>query len=274
MQFHANYVHATGSALALDKCSYYHVQYKFDSKCNPYIVSNTTHSPICIVTEYGPTSLIRRLDPNTPSTILGCSISLSGSLKQLLQELLDKALFWKAQIVSSTLSPYLVYKSYRTILLPQLTYRLAVTSFTFEQCEQIMKIVRPPLLHSFGTHEHFPKAIKEAGDFYAGFGITHLYDLQGSYKFKFMKHNLLQNDETGTLLLIQIQQTQIEIGSETLFFNLELFFWLILYFHSRLACWSLVCYRHLYAVPRLVRVASSGDIPRHNYRLNLVPLDV
>ena len=221
MQYHANFVHATGGALALDKCSFYHITYSFDSHCNPIItIPNPDDPPLQISTEYGPTSTIRRLDPHSSSKILGCLIAPSGTLDDQLAELISFAREWKSRILSSTLSPYLIYHSYVTKLLPKLTYRLPVTSFSFTQCESIMKIVRPILLHSFGTHKNFPKAIMEAGDFYAGFGITHLFDLQGYYKFKFLKHHLLQMDDTGTLLHIQLQQTQFEIGRSQPFFNL------------------------------------------------------
>ena len=222
MQYHANYVHATGGALALDKCSYYHIQYEFNDNLDPVLVPlDKLQSPVQIVTEYGPQSTIKQLNPTSSSKILGCLISPTGSSDAQLEELLAFAREWKSNITCSTLSPYLIFHSYTTIFLPKITYRLPTTSLTFNQCDQIMKILRPPLLHSFGIHEHFPTAILEAGPFYAGLGITHIYDLQGYFKLKFFKHHLLTMDETGDLLLIQLQTTQFELGRSTLFFNLD-----------------------------------------------------
>ena len=221
MQHHADIVHATGGALALDKCNYYLINYKFDNNMNP--VEMKSHENPGTLQIICPTSnqliTIKRLEPNEEHKILGCYICPTNSHVKQKKVLQSFILDWKSQMISSSLPPYLIIKAFKTVLSPKLTYRLSATSFSFDECDALMKPIRPLLLHSCGTHSKFPKAIMQSGSSYGGYNIPHIYDLQGIHKLKFFKFHLTILDKTGRLMLIQLQYLQMEIGISQPFLN-------------------------------------------------------
>ena len=223
MQQHADLVHATGGALALDKCNFYLICYTFDKDKNPVILSNSDFPGELTIT--CPTTkkpvTIKRLEPDKEHKILGCYICPTNSNTKQKSVLKSFVTTWKSQMVSSSLPSYLIIKAFRTILSPKLTYRLAATSLTFDECDDLMKPIRPLLLHSCGTHSKFPKAILQSGNVYGGYDIPHIYDLQGIQKLKFFKFHLTIFDKTGRLMLTQLQYLQLEIGISAPFFNTD-----------------------------------------------------
>ena len=52
-------------------------------------------------------------------------------------------------------------------------------------------------------------------------GIIHIYDLMGTEKLKFLFMDLRRFDTTGKLMLMSMQNTQLECGLGTFFYNLN-----------------------------------------------------
>ena len=98
---------------------------------------------------------------------------------------------------------------------------MSVYSFTKEECDEIMKIINPVLLHANYANEKYARSLLQANDQYGGMGVTHLYDIMGTEKLKFMFMHTRRFDTTGKLLLMSMQNTQLECGSGNLFFNLN-----------------------------------------------------
>ena len=55
----------------------------------------------------------------------------------------------------------------------------------------------------------------EAGEAYAGFNFTHLYDLHGQEKLQFFFMHIRNEDTTGKLLNISLKYTQLQLGIAT-----------------------------------------------------------
>lgn len=105
--------------------------------------------------------------------------------------------------------------------MPQVAYRLAAASFTFAQCDELMKMIYPIVLNSYGFHRHFSRTMAAALFHYGGLHITHFYDLQGQQKLKFLTMHLKRNDTTGKLIKIAMQNMQISLGSSKQFYHLS-----------------------------------------------------
>ena len=84
-----------------------------------------------------------------------------------------------------------------------------------------MKIVNPTILHSHFVNKNYPRTLLQADDQYAGMKMTHLYDLMGNEKLKFLFMHLRRWDDTGKLLTISMQKTQLECGTNDLFYHLN-----------------------------------------------------
>ena len=139
----------------------------------------------------------------------------------MLQCVRDYVNDWCAHIRTSKLFPNKIILSYFTVLVPQVTYRLAAASFTYAQCDDLMKKVFPILLNAYGFHRHFSRVMATAPFHYGGLNITHFYDIQGKQKIKFLTMHLKRNDTTGKLIKIVMQNIQMSVGSSTPFHHLE-----------------------------------------------------
>ena len=224
MQLHYDLVHASGGDLALDKCKFFLIDFRFDNNHNPYIATKRDNpGDLQIKNVSGDPITITRLESNEARKTLGCFISPSFNQLPQLTALQKMAKSWTSRIVSSSLQNHLRIKAYHTILVPQMTYRLSTSSLSFEQCDSVMKILRPVILNSFGIQRNFPKSILEADPIYAGLAIKHLYDVQGYEKLKFFKYHLHHLDETGTNILISMKTTQLELGISEPFYNCDFY---------------------------------------------------
>ena len=222
MQKHFNYVISTGGTLALDKCRFYYITFAFDDNHEPYILTIEENPGALEVFDMISKSMktIRRVEATEARKTLGCFVSPSHNQEPQFHDLRKKILEWKQSVTFSSLSPFLILKAYETILKPKLVYRLSTTSLSFQQCDDLMKLIRPTILHAHHTHRNFPKSILESSSLYAGFDFVHLYDLQGFEKLKFFSYHLRQMDDTGTEMLISLQYSQLSIGIQTSFYNL------------------------------------------------------
>jgi len=223
MQKHTYYISTTGGSLALDKCTWYQINFSFDSNGDPYIL-NKTQMPgdIRVFRNFhGEKVTIKRLEFDTAHRTLGYFLRPDGKSDDhytFTEALVQK---WKARVTSSRLNSTQILKSYLTVLNRQLVYRLAATSFSYEQCNDLMKIISPILLHAANVQANFPRSIMEAGEVYAGFGFTHLYDLHGQEKLQFFFMHTRKGDNTGKLLDISLRYTQLRLGIATPFFKVE-----------------------------------------------------
>ena len=129
---------------------------------------------------------IKHLDGKVPHKTLGYYLSPSGCQEALYDVLMHFSRKWAKSVSNSTLTPNEIILSYHTVLLPQLTYRLAASSLSFAQCEKIMKVIYPVLIHAHGFPTSFPRDLVAAPYCYGGLNLKHLYDLQGAENIKFL----------------------------------------------------------------------------------------
>ena len=223
MQKHTYYIAATGGSLALDKCTWYQIIFSFDSNGDPYIL-NKVQMPgeIDVFKNFeGEKVRIRRLEYDEAHRSLGYFVSPDGSSDAHFEFTKDLVHKWSSRVKSSRLNSSQILKSYETVLKRQLLYRSVATSFSHRQCDSLMKLINPILLHAANLNEHFPRSIMEAGEEYAGFNWAHLYDMHCQEKLQFLMMHLRKKDTTGKLLQISMKFTQLQLGVESNFLSLD-----------------------------------------------------
>ena len=162
---------------------------------------------------------IEHIDAHSPHVTLGYIITPSGKhaeLYALVEKYVDD---WVTHVQSSNLYPHEKILSYHTVLVPQVAYRLVGASFSYDECDELMKKKFPILINAYGFHRSFSRAMATAPYTYAGLNITHLYDLQGQCKLRFFMLHMKRQDSTGTLLKIALRYMQQSIGFADPFYN-------------------------------------------------------
>ena len=184
VQLHSDLAYTSGGCIALDKSKFFHLDFYFDDDGVSHLFTKDelpTKLIIQSATDGVPVE-IEQLDLNDKWRSLGYFINPTGSQERLLKCVQDYVTNWCNHIHTSKLFPNEIIVSYFTVLVPQVTYRLAAASFTYAQCDKLMKPIFPILLNAYGFHRYFSRIMATAPFHYGGLNICHFYDIQGKQK--------------------------------------------------------------------------------------------
>ena len=221
VQLHTDLVNVTGGRLALDKCKFYHCIFYFDNEGNPHLRTKDQHPSNLEVLDPidGKLISIEQYDPNKTHLNLGYLLAPTGCQYDMFEKIFNCVKEWSDKVEHSSLWPHEIILSYDSILTPQVRYRMAATSLSFDQCNFMMKFIYPILLHAASLPSTFPRCIASAPSMYAGFQWEHFYDIQGKEKLKFFMLHIKRGDTTGQLMYIALQNMQQSIGCEEPFYE-------------------------------------------------------
>jgi len=219
-QKHSDYVETTGGMVAADKSHYYQIQWEIRNGMQVEKRDTCNQSKICLKQCDGVVREFRKMQSYEEHKTLGCWVNPLGIQNKAYIQIQNFMRSWANRMRHSTLPAKLIRKSYESELLSQIRYRLPVYIFSKKQCDKLMKIVNPILLHSQFMNKNYPRTLVYANDQHGGLNMTHIYDIMGIEKIKFFFMHLRKQDTTAKLLLISMQTTQLECGSSKLFFNL------------------------------------------------------
>ena len=214
LQLHSDLVNVTGGRLAHDKCKFYYIKFVFDRNGNARkLRKHENPTGLMVVdSETNEVVSIKHLDVTVPHKTLGYYLSPDGCQEALYDILFYFASKWASSIKNSSLRPNEIILSYYSVLIPQITYRLAAASLSFQQCDKIMEIIYPVLLNAHGLPISFPRDIAAAPFMYGGLNIVHLYDMQGKENIKFLTLHIKRMDTAGQLMLIHLKYTHVLVG--------------------------------------------------------------
>ena len=105
-----------------------------------------------------------------------------------------------------------------TTLISRLSYRLATSSFTYDQCNQLAALLSPTLFNAYGIQRNCPRIVLYSTHAQAGLQVPHIFHIQGTEKLKLFLYHARANDNTGKLLQIS---TQLELGTTKHFLTLQ-----------------------------------------------------
>ena len=164
VQLHSDLVYTSGGILALDKCKYYHVDFYFDQDGKSHMFTkDQLPSEMQIKSALNEVPVvIEHIDSHNPHETLGYIITPSGNHKELYKIVENHVNDWVKHVTSSSLFPHEKILSYHTVLVPQVAYRLVGASFTYEECETLMKRIYPIMINAHGFHRSFSRAMAEA----------------------------------------------------------------------------------------------------------------
>jgi len=220
-QHHSDYVETSGGMIAADKSHFYHVQWEFVNGIQKAKRNYENTSKIVLHQCDGVTRQFKKMKTSDEHKTLGCWVNPLGKQDKAYQQIETFARTWVNRMLHSNLPAHLIRKSYESELKSQIRYRMPIYMFTKQQCDDIMKIINPTILHSHFVNKNYPRTLLQADDQYAGMNVTHIYDLMGMEKTKFLFMHLRRQDTTAKLLQLAMQSLQIECGSEELFFNID-----------------------------------------------------
>ena len=225
-QKHTLYWFTTGGLNANDKGSWYFISFTFHNGVP--VFNSISESPASLHTQPkfdSPPVLTPRLEYNQAHTTLGCTVAPNMDSSQQLAIVKKMASFWVHHVTTSFLSPTDKLRSFSSILVPQIGYRLALSCFSYDECDSIMKIITPTLLHASHFHRNFSRDLTYAPPQYGGLRFPHFFYLLLQYKAKLFTFHYRRQDKTGRLLKISIEHTQLQAGTSAPFYSLKYLTW-------------------------------------------------
>ena len=221
-QKHTLYWFTTGGLNANDKGSWYYISFSFHNGVPSF--NSIAKTPATLETKpkfSAPPLITPRLEYNEAHTTLGCIVTPNMNADKQLEKLKKMATFWVRHVTSSFLSPTDKLRSFHSILVPQISYRLALSCLSFDECDSIMKIITPTILHASHFHQHFSRNITHAPPQYGGLQIPHFFYLLIQAKVKLFTYHYRLQDKTGKLFKISLDTTQLQAGTSTPFYSLD-----------------------------------------------------
>ena len=220
-QKHADILYVCGHKLALDKCVYYFSRFKRVGLVYRHTTIEETPGDLVIRdSETGKVEKIQRLEPMDEHVTLGHLLSLTGSNKDQYNTIRDAMRDWTNKINTSSLTGRERMQAYTGYLEKALQYVVASTTFSFKQCNTLMRIVAPVLLNANSIQRNCARIVLFSTPNFGGLGIKHLFHLQGLERLRFLTMHMRRQDTVGDLMTICIQNTQLELGVSKQFFLL------------------------------------------------------
>jgi hypothetical protein len=211
-----NLLHVIGGKLNLSKCHLVAPVFQ-DSRTSRYELQTTTLSIVDPATLE--TSTIPQLGPQDSYRTLGFYIAADGSQKTQISILQGKITQWRNTLVASKLSRHEIFTAYRVFLIPAISYAFPIADITSATIANLYRPIAKHVTNSLGLNQHIPRALLYGPMRLGGLELPDWELWSVSYRLHAMLHNINTHTPTGSLLVITMIWTQLELGIGNFFLN-------------------------------------------------------
>ena len=206
-----NLLHTSGGKLALQKCLYYVLTWKWTSKGATILPAREIPNKITLNDDQQSTP-IQHYDCNKAHRTLGQFKAPNGNQSDHLHHMEKKSRNWLIAIKEAQLTRQEAHAAYTMIWFPSLSYGLGTTNLNYNELDSIQKPVINRILPALGYNRHLPRAVVFGSSRFGGLHFKHLYIDQGTkHVSQFIKY--YRNGGTiGDLLKISLRWLHLVAG--------------------------------------------------------------
>jgi len=191
----------TGGALVPEKCFWYLIDQHWSEGKWTYHLMNHTPGNLKVVDATGKLQAIPRLDVTEVRRTLGVCLAPDGNSTAKFQYLKTTATEWKQKMEKARLTHTDALFSLHSSILQKMAYPLAVTTFTEQQCSELMKPILSAGLPKIGCIRSMPRAVIHGPIEKAGLNIPNLYTEQAATQLiMLLRYGNFPSEQTGMLL--------------------------------------------------------------------------
>ncbi len=204
---------ATGGALVPTKCFWYLMDFSWTN--NKWRYCNRVQSPgeLVVKDDSQHSVQIPRLETFEARRTLGVRLAPDGNWTAEVEYLQSVANDWQVKMAASKLSPQDALFSLKNVVLRKLQYPLVTTTFTPQQCSQIMAPLLKQGLPKAGVIRTFPRALAYGPLQYGGLEIPNLYTEQIiAHITTILRYGSHRDDLTGSLMHATAESMRLELG--------------------------------------------------------------
>jgi len=203
----------TRGALVPKKCFWYLLDQHWMDGHWAYRPLSHISGDLKVVDAYGKLTVIPHLEVTEARRTLGVRITPDGNSKAEFQYLHTMATEWKQKMEKAHLTHTEALFSLRSSILQKLAYPLAVTTFTEQQCAELMKPILGVGLPKIGCVRSMPRAVVHSPLELSGLNIPNLYTEQAITQIvMLLRYGQCLHEQTGILLRALAEAMQLETG--------------------------------------------------------------
>jgi len=203
----------TGGALVPDKCFWYLIQQHWSDGKWQYQPKQELVADLKVSDAWGHLHTIPRLEVTEARRTLGVQLAPDGNSTAEFQYLKTTATEWKKKMEKARLTHTDALFSWRSSILQKMAYPLAVTTFTQNQCYELMQPILNVGLPKIGCNRSMPRALVHGPLAKAGLNIPQLYTEQAvTQLLMLLRYGSNCTDPTGILLQALAKAMQLETG--------------------------------------------------------------
>jgi len=195
------------------RCFWYLINFQFTQNKWKYITKHQKLGELSIKDDQQHQVAIPRLETNKAQRTLGVCLAPDGNWNTKLEYLMSVTSDWKVWMAASCLSPTNATFSLKNVIMQKLCYPLVTTTFSLQQCSQIMAPILQQGLPKAGVVHTFPRDLTHGPLDYEGLEIPHLYTEQLiAHVQMLLCYGPSIANPTGMLIHATGEAMQLEIG--------------------------------------------------------------
>ena len=203
-------VASTGGAIAHHKCKWSIIHWDL-SGIIPKLKPTTTHT-IQLTDSEGCNTTIPQITPDQPNIGLGFRLALNGTQIHEYNYRLQQCKQLHGQITRAHLTKEEAYLMLLTRVIPKVTYPMAFTQFTQQECKRLNTVIDTAMLPKIGLNQHMPKAVVYGPLHLGGINYPKFETIQVVASITYLVKQLRWNKDMAKDILIILSTTQLVAG--------------------------------------------------------------
>lgn len=202
----------TGGQLSDTKCKYHATRWLPQNalkKCQDI------NGVITFTNNDGKAIHIQQEKYNKTIKYLGVHNSPNGNTSTEFSKCIEITKVFHNNLLKSNLQSNEAITAYRAIWRAKIRYSISNIWFTEQECKKIQSMAITALLPKIKINRNFPRVIVYGNRSLGGLGIPTTYQEQGMIAIKCLVGNLRVKTSLSKLLIITLQNSQLELGSQT-----------------------------------------------------------
>jgi len=201
----------SGGALELPKCSFQLIESQWNRHGTPFLQGGK-EAPIFQVRNGDAEIVVKQTGNYESRKSLGVHLNPAGKMKKQLNVLMSKSRKFQECLMANVLSRREATMMYHGIYLPSVTYPMAVTHLTEDECHRIETPFLQVLIPRVGYARTMSRAIRCAPTTWGGAGFRTLYGEQTVASIQLAIRSLRSTTNPGRLLWINLTWAQAYSG--------------------------------------------------------------
>jgi len=206
----------TGGAMRAKKCGWTLISYDRQGKLN---IKNQSPGDIYIPEEDGTIRKIQRYDPDEPRQYLGVLQTADSDDTYQLDKMYSDVATWNNRMAKSKMLPAYNLSAMLNRIYKTLTYPLPALSLSYDQCFKLSNKLTTASIPKCNIVSKFPLKFRYLPRKYHGLSLPDLYLEQRISQIRELITHSGINDVLGQQIKLTLENIQVALGLNDLFFN-------------------------------------------------------